>query len=138
MELELEGSRSDTLMAIKLPDEQYRIAIRLFDPDRRVEVMTKSRSTGSSFTERCWVIYFDGYLDKLRQSKNMLRRLLNTMEEMPVDGFTYRNFMPSTNKKTEDVGEDDLAPASEPLVTHYEGGITWVCFYKMRSLIIVR
>ena len=137
MSLDLDGSSSDTLMSIKLPDEQYRVALRLFDTDRRVEIMTKAKSTGS-FEECCWIIYLDGYKDNLRRGKNVLKRLLSITEEMPADWFTYRNFMPPANQTAEEVGEEDLAPSTEPLVIHHEGAPSWVCFYKMCSLVIAR
>ena len=134
MNLELSKIAQDlhpeVLMSIKLPDDQYRIALRLFDSNRRIEVMTRARPSQTT-TDRCWVIYFDDWKEALKLGKNMLRRLANITAEMPADWFTYRNFITKRISKQVEGTSDGVSPSedlspSTPFEVRIDGNHTWV------------
>ncbi|KAG6988489.1 hypothetical protein G7Y79_00072g097510 [Physcia stellaris] len=124
MSLTLERQHVDneeTLLSVKLPNDDYRIGIRLFEVDRRIEVIKTSSSSRQS-REDCSVIYFDDYRNNLKQGKAMLKRLANVLGEMPSRWFTYRNFLP-VGQRAEVATTADAAPP--PFVHHVKGGLTW-------------
>ena len=124
MSLTLERQHVDdeeTLMSVKLPNDDYRIGVRLFEVDRRIEVIKTSNSSSRSI-EDCSVIYFDDYRNNLKLGKAMLKRLANVLGEMPSRWFTYRNFLP-VGQRAEVATTADAAPP--PFVHHVKGGLTW-------------
>ena len=111
----------ETLLSVKLPNDDYRIGIRLFEVDRRIEMIKTSNSSKQS-REDCSVIYFDDYMNNLKLCKGMLKRLANVLGEMPSSWFTYRNFLP-VGEGIEVATNADAPPP--PFVQHINGGLTW-------------
>ena len=124
MSLTLERQHVDdeeTLLSVKLPNDDYRIGVRFFEVDRRIEVIKTSNSSRQS-REDCSVSYFDDYRNNLKLGKAMLKRLANVLGEMPSRWFTYRNFLP-VRQRTEVATTADAPPP--PFVQHIKGGLTW-------------
>jgi len=114
----------ELLMSIKLPNDLYRVSLRLFVSDRSIEVR-KVHKAGSNEDDQCWALYFDDYEKCLNDAKIMLRRLANHCGEMPGDWFTYRNFQPQAT------GTPDRTPLAQSTNgPHYHevqiaGGHVW-------------
>lgn len=81
----------EVFSVIELPNDLYRVSLKLFETGRRIQIGTVSKS-GKDGKDECWDIVFDD--EDLRSAKILLRRLANHCGEMPGDWFTYRNFWP--------------------------------------------
>ena len=111
----------ETLLSVELPNDHYRVGVRLFEVDRRIEIIKTSNFSRQS-REDCSVIYFDDYMNNLQLCKGVLKRLANVLGEMPSSWFTYRNFLPF-GQGIEVATNVDVPPP--PFVQHINGGLTW-------------
>lgn len=116
--------KPELLMAVQLPNDLYRVSLRLFVKNRSIEVR-KVHKAGLNEDEQCWALYFDDFEKCWNDARTMLRRLANHCGEMPGDWFTYRNFQPLATGKPD---RNSLPPSTSGpnhLEVQIAGGHVW-------------